>query len=724
MTVRVPAQNPNDLSQVISSAFSETRLTSAEGESSPTTGIDWHSGKSEQCGLPTPDLSSPGPGRTMLANTEPWGAPFRQAVELLASDASPNVVGLLTSLYSEVNPLPEGYCVGDEPALHAVYALCCMWILGQSLGVLGPNSNLRDAEIWFTGNGSGVNAIPEDTLSVATAILQGAGQPSSLGPILPYVFDMYAPGTRRAVLSNATSQSSRSHRKAHGVFYTPGDVARFMVDSAIEQWHDSGIPKVLDPACGSGVFLRAAFHRLVKNGWQASDVIDYLFGVDISMTAVESCAFVITHDALTVDNSLNPLTTWKRVRRNLVCDDSLLIPTPNEQTGLFSELQHISKLPERQFDVIVANPPYAQLDNSIDILDLERRFHVLSGVVTPATGRFIPFLEFMWTLTSDSGVASMLVPLSISYGSQRSLVRVRECMQRQHGRWSFLFFDRTPDAIFGDDVKQRVAIVQLEKSQEDSLFTSGTLRWTSRTRQGIFSRERLVKLSGKITDVLPKAGTPEQVTAYQALRSLNHYFSEDWMQTKRVPIAEASRSATTVLTAGTAYNWLSVFRDVTLAQESLVSPTANPLFAMEFSTEELADFAYGLLCSRVVYWLWRVESDCFHVPRVFLERLPLSSSVFPTLAKRAIADAGRRLWASVSQTPVVSVNRGRQTIGYCPQGQSDLLDEIDMQLITSIGLPASTIDWLRDFVYENAVVDQVDAARVSVRARSLIAWRS
>jgi len=598
-----------------------------------------------------------------------------------------------------------------------------MWAVGRSLGFIGPDSDLGDAEEWFTGDRSATSAIVDADLRVGSAILQSGGQPTSLGPILPYVLDLHAPGTRREAIRDPSNLNSRSRRKQSGVFYTPGDVARFIVASAIDRWCGSGVPSVFDPACGSGVFLRAAFWHLVGRGWRTSEVLDHLFGCDISLAAIESSAFVLTHDALQVDRNLDPLETWKRIRKNLTCGNSLLIPTSCSNATVLQEPSQQTRLPMDRFDVVVANPPYAQLGADAARNDLEYRFDVFSGGISPGSDRYIPFLEFMWILTNDSGVASMVVPLSVAYNSQSAFARLRGCMQNQAGKWSFLFFDRTPDAIFGDDVKQRAAIVLLEKNREAPLLTSSVLRWTSRTRQTIFSWDTVVPFHGSILGFIPKLGSAWETTEYQTLQASTQQFSEDWIETRRVSIGEASRNSNLVFVAGTAYNWLSVMRDPCPAQQGLVSPSESPMLMMRFASPHVADFAYGLLCSRLVYWLWRVESDCFHVQRQFLGRLPVSSATLGQLRVTAIADAARRLWASVVETPVRSVNGGRETIGYCPHGQVDLLDAIDQQLAVGLGLSTATVERLRDFVYANSVVDPRDRERVAVGGRALTAWR-
>ena len=61
----------------------------------------------------------------------------------------------------------------------------------------------------------------------------------------------------------------------HGTVYTPPFLASLLLDHAMPYGKLSGDERILDPACGSGVFLVGAFRRLVtvhraKNGWRAA----------------------------------------------------------------------------------------------------------------------------------------------------------------------------------------------------------------------------------------------------------------------------------------------------------------------------------------------------------------------------------------------------------------------------------------------------------------------
>jgi len=660
------------------------------------------------------DLSSPGPGRTVLASTEPWAAPFRKAVATLQGGLSGEPIGLIPAAW----PTVPG-SVDASPALRAAHALGCMWVVGRSFGALPPEADLYDAEVWFTGSDAITKDVTPMALTAAAATLKGTGDAESLGSVLPYVFDLNGPGTRREVIRNPAAAGSRSRRKSGGVYYTPGDVAQFMVESALGRWGTSGLPRTLDPACGTGVFLREMFRQLVRAGYGHLQVLMSLFGVDISATAIDSCAFVLTHDALAAGCNRSPAEVWGTIRSQLTVGDSLTIPKVRASLP-FGDDPHRTALPYENFDIVIANPPYAQLGSSLS--EAAGRFETLATAASPGTDRFVPFMELMWEATAPNGIACMVIPLSVAYNSQAPFMQLRRCIDRVAGQWSFLFFDRTPDALFGDDVKQRTAIALLDKARPKGVRTSPVNRWTSRNRTSIFSWDRVIPVTSPIDDFIPKLGRAWEAEAYRMLQATTSRFADEWATVSRTAIGDAPGDPSAVLVAGTAYNWLTVVRDARPAQTALSAPSMSPMLRIQLADSTAADFAYGVLCSRLTYWLWRVEGDCFHVQRQFLARLPFSLG-FDDQLVAAIAQAGRELWEVLVERPVLSVNGGRETVGYCTYGQEALLDRIDKALVTAFDLPIETVGRLRDYVLKNTVVDSSEAERVASDGRALAAWR-
>ena len=74
------------------------------------------------------------------------------------------------------------------------------------------------------------------------------------------------------------SAEIRSKQKSAGAYYTPAAVARFLVRETLGVWLASNQPvrfsdvRLIDPACGSGAFLVAAYRSLLKYWTQSSNI--------------------------------------------------------------------------------------------------------------------------------------------------------------------------------------------------------------------------------------------------------------------------------------------------------------------------------------------------------------------------------------------------------------------------------------------------------------------
>lgn len=94
----------------------------------------------------------------------------------------------------------------------------------------------------------------------------------------------------RVVTEGYAAQLSSAERRARGQFYTPPPVATALVRWAVAP--AEGLPRVLDPAAGTGTFLLEAHRRLAER-FPAADggtLADHLVGVDVDRTALDLAA--------------------------------------------------------------------------------------------------------------------------------------------------------------------------------------------------------------------------------------------------------------------------------------------------------------------------------------------------------------------------------------------------------------------------------------------------
>lgn len=192
-----------------------------------------------------------------------------------------------------------------------------------------------------------------------------------------------------------------SKRKREGVVYTPDMVTRFLVERTIgvtlrerfdAGWRHHGCDDeagqllfwrehlamlrgftVVDPACGSGAFLVAAFdvlaaeyQRAVKALEAFGETIDFdifdeivtrnLFGVDLNAESVEITRLSLWLKTARRDHRLQNLENTIRVGDSLI-DDETYTSRPLDWRAAFP-----APFDKGGFDIVIGNPPYVRME--------------------------------------------------------------------------------------------------------------------------------------------------------------------------------------------------------------------------------------------------------------------------------------------------------------------------------------------------------------------------
>jgi hypothetical protein len=584
---------------------------------------------------------------------------------------------------------------GDRLEVRAARAVVAEWLVGYAVGAFAAEASMRDAEEWFYGDAGLARMAPNR---------RGPFKDPPLAEVvfalLPYVLDDLRPGTRREVLKDATASFDRRSRKQRGAFYTPADVAERMLALVALATGDT----VIDPTCGTGVFLRHA----VMAGVASTDV----FGCDVDDAAADAAAFVVLAAALRRgEDWTSPWAGWQSVRLNNSTVDALRLARSSAEAATDgAELQHVrdelaagsvpppvvggaaetdlvklSPQLRSGADVLVSNPPYAPIGvDSAAALASSDFASLANGSASPTTRAEALLVEHLWRLTKEeTGRGALVLPLSVATSSRREFGLLRRTMQMQSCGWTFCFFDRAPDSLFGDDVKTRNVIAAFDAADEETVATTRLLRWTSRTRSRFLDTLRTTQVSCDISEQIPKIGESNEARLYEAVRGLDGSFGDDVLGVRRVVPGCVTNASSCVYVAPTAYNWIGVIRDVSvLTNEGHTSE--NALLEMTLESPEIADAAYALLSSRYVFWLWRVESDGFHVTRRLLEQLPFCLGRVPA-ALPELAVHGRLLWEESLDGAVKSVIKGKTTVSF-PTVGSAAIDHLDAVVVEAFGL--------------------------------------
>jgi type I restriction-modification system DNA methylase subunit len=167
-------------------------------------------------------------------------------------------------------------------------------------------------------------------------------------------------------------------KKKTGTYYTPPALVEFMLNEKlpINKTEKNYNVKVLDPSCGSGIFLVESFKRLVKryenqHKEKIKDfaklkklLTDNIFGIELHPQAIKVAAFSL-YLAL-IDNLEPNKTLWQKEMYQL----PNLINNPNDKAlkeqgkNLFCRdaiLQNV-EIESIEFNLVVGNPPFGTTD--------------------------------------------------------------------------------------------------------------------------------------------------------------------------------------------------------------------------------------------------------------------------------------------------------------------------------------------------------------------------
>lgn len=734
--------------------------------------------------------SAPGDGTSLASETEAKASGLRQAVRLLAGAFDQaEVESIFRATFSPRWRLLAPRLDRPESATNrAAWNLVALWCLAQASGDLPPRAGLAEAETWFRGATQVLapllsSLLTQDVSWRVHQALLSVPLDHDFWDLFPYILDEHGPGSRASVMRDPTTATARAAKRKEGVFYTPSDVADFMVGHIFNASPAiNAEAKWLDPATGTGVFLlsvyRAAAQRCTQpQGFPSlSYVTNCLFGCDISPHALDATTFVLLRECLpdTRRKGVTPWAAWHAIRLNLAEIDSMTIeavnsqaaPAPDEHPRLkikrrliesptawaepidvaitqatrstphdlgFSATASVplsALFPEASngFDALVGNPPYAPLGQRPDYEALASDYTCLArGKAAVRENCYPLFIEMMWRLTvAGNSAAALVTPLSIAFHGGTQYEDCRHGMYWRGGRWQFAFFDREPHALFGEEVKTRNAILfrsedpSTPKRGEPATIETGPLRkWTSRTRRSLFDSIDFTSLEPiSIATGIPKLRGSQQSHAFALLRKLPSRLPSWCTTVTTCEPSEACFAATLprVFIGGTAYNFLNVYRAFALDDRSPYPLSESSIHCLHFRHEQDAQAAFAILSSRLVFWLWHVMGDGFHVAAWLFDELPFVRSSFTNPQLDQLAALGANLWAQVQKHRIVSVNGGKQTIAFRPLALNEERDPIDRILIKAAGLPPAFAGELCDFILQTVVVDPTDRRRQHLQA--------
>lgn len=224
----------------------------------------------------------------------------------------------------------------------------------------------------------------------------------------------------------------------HGAIYTPPFVASLLLDHTLPYRELTGNERVLDPACGSGVFLVGAFRRLInfwrsKNKWQRPEVDvlkkivqQSIFGIEIDSSAIDLTGFSLS---LAICDALQPEIIWKDLkfapfRNSNLFESDFFQVLLDSRIGMFPVLNG-------GFDVVIGNPPFkSNLSAAGKEISKTAQRDIADRGPLPDKQMAYLFLEQALTVLRTNGRVCLIQPSGLLYN--RKVANFRKAFFRNN----------------------------------------------------------------------------------------------------------------------------------------------------------------------------------------------------------------------------------------------------------------------------------------------------
>lgn len=196
-----------------------------------------------------------------------------------------------------------------------------------------------------------------------------------------------------------------------GLYYTPSHLAKLLVDECIplKKYKNIDLKEytILDPACGSGIFLVVAFKRLVQiwrlqnnmatpNIDDLKSILKNIYGVDKEEQAVRLASFSLS---LALCNELNPITILNELKFDDLTKTNLI----------HSDFFECKAIENKKFDLVIGNPPFVRgaISSYSNIWEVEdKKVKIPQGQIA------LKFLSESFSFLKPKGLISLIIKSS------------------------------------------------------------------------------------------------------------------------------------------------------------------------------------------------------------------------------------------------------------------------------------------------------------------------
>ncbi|WP_066434516.1 class I SAM-dependent DNA methyltransferase [Chryseobacterium sp. CCH4-E10] len=262
-------------------------------------------------------------------------------------------------------------------------------------------------------------------------------------------------------------------QKKKGVVYTPPYLVQFLIDQCMPLKDSKEDFKIIDPACGSGIFLVGAFKRMIqwwrlRNNWAKPKkenieelkqlLINNIFGCDLENEAVTLSYFSL---GLALLDALLPKEIW----RNVHFDN--LVGTNLFQGDFFKTLD--DEILKTDFQLVIGNPPFnSEFTDWAETVNIKEKQNNPLRPDVPDNQIALLFLEQSFKLLQEGGNCCLILPSGpVLYNTNTHEFR-KYLFEQYHFKGVFDFTPLRAKLFIGSSSSAKPAVVSVFAEKANS----------------------------------------------------------------------------------------------------------------------------------------------------------------------------------------------------------------------------------------------------------------
>lgn len=492
-------------------------------------------------------------------------------------------------------------------------------------------------------------------------------------------------------LNNDTFQKifSICHRKEKGIYYTPAEVAdyvvsntiianalnaecMFSVDMALDTLLQMGqefAQKIVfeksffDPTCGSGEFLLSVINLKIKlalkSGINLTD-FDYIRmcqsikGNDIENESIDIAKmriFFALAPYLKNPESFNELA---QILNQCFFDKDFVLES--------SQMQH-------KFDFIVGNPPY------VEYVKYERKDELLSSY----GNIYADVIANSLAMLRQNGGLGFILPLS--YISTARMQKIRTLIKDNCDKQIILSFADRPDCLFVGAHQKINILIAKQGDKPCKTYTSNYKHWYKSEREFLLNGREIIATSIEYNEFIPKIGNEIELSIYNKIRSS---YTHDLTSLQR-------QGGKSLYLNMRACFWIKAFS---------FSQNSKEYKAFHYD-ENVRDFILCVLNSSLFWVYWSMVSDCWHLTQKELKHFSVPQTIHNVKIYQKLA---QKLETKLEKTKVY-IKTAQTDYEYKHKLCKKEIDDIDNELAGVYKLTSNELHYIQNFALKYRMGD-------------------